>query len=69
MTENDRKEIKTRRANLKKLEKKLNELKLRRKRSEKYRLGCKRKLNPLDEIPRKKVTGKGNSRGCPSPEN
>ena len=59
MTENDRKEIKTRQANLEKLKKKLNELKLSRKRLKKYRLDLKQKLDVLDEIARKKVTGKG----------
>ena len=58
MTENDRKEIKTRQANLEKLKKKLNRLKLSRKRLKKYRLDHKRKLDALDEITRKRVTGK-----------
>ena len=42
MTENDRKEIKTRQANFGKLKKKLNDLKLSRKRSKNYRLDRKK---------------------------
>ena len=57
MTKIDRNEIKTRQANFEKLKKKLNDLKLRRKRSKKYRLDRKQKLDVLDEITRKKVTG------------
>ena len=38
---------------------KLNDLKLDRKRSKKYRLDCKQKWDVLDKIMRKKVTGKG----------
>ena len=51
-----KKEIKTRQTNLEKLKKKLNELELSRKRSKKYRLDLKRKLNALDEITRNEVT-------------
>ena len=57
MTKIDRNEIKTRQANFEKFKKKLNDLKLRRKRSKKYRLDRKQKLDVLDEITRKKVTG------------
>ena len=42
MTENDRKEIKTRQANFGKLKKKLSHLKLSRKRSKTYRLDRKK---------------------------
>ena len=58
MTENDQKEIKTIQPNLEKLKKRLSDLKLSRKRSKKYRLDRKQKLDALDEITRKKVTGK-----------
>ena len=61
MTENDQKEIKTRKGNLQKLKKKLTELKLNRQRSQRYRNERKRKLDALDEEMRKKVTGKGTS--------
>ena len=57
MMGNDQKEIKTRQANLEKLKKKLNDLKLSRKLSKKFRLNHKRKLDVLNEITRKKVTG------------
>ena len=58
MTKIDRNEIKTRQANFEKLKKKLNDVKLSRKRSKKYLcLDCKQKLDVLDEITRKKVTG------------
>ena len=69
MTENDRKEIKTRQANLEKLKKKLNELKLSRKRSKKYRLDLKQKLDVLDQII-EVIEGnrEGNSRAWPSPK-
>ena len=58
MTENDIKKIKTRPANLEKLKEKLNDLKLNRERLKKYRLDRRQKLDALDEITRKKVTGK-----------
>ena len=61
MTENNRKEIETRKENLEKLKKKLRELKLNRQRSQKYRNKRKRKLYILDEETRKNVTGKGTS--------
>ena len=61
MTEDDRKEIETRREYLEKLKKKLRELKLNRQRSQKYRNERKRKLDTLDEETRKKVTGKRTS--------
>ena len=61
MTENDQKEIKTRKGNLQKLKKKLKELKLNRQRSQRYCNERKRKLDALDEEMRKKVTGKGTS--------
>ena len=54
MTENE--EIKTRKANLEKLKKKLNDLKLTRKRLS-IALIFKRKLDALDEIKSKKLTG------------
>ena len=57
MMGNDQKEIKARQANLEKLKKKLDDLKLSRKLSKKFRLNRKRKLDVLDEITRKKVTG------------
>ena len=57
MMGNDQNEIKTRQANLEKLKKKLDDLKLSRKLSKKFCLNCKRKLDVLDEITRKKVTG------------
>ena len=56
MTEKDRKEIETRQAILEKLKKKLNDLTLSRK-CQKYRLDRKQKLDALDEIRSKKVTG------------
>ena len=59
VTENDRKEIKTRQENLEKLKKKLNDLKLCWKRSKKDCPYRKRKLDALDKITRKKETGKG----------
>ena len=61
MTENNRKEIETRKENLEKLKKKLRELKLNRQRSQKYRNKRKRKLYILDEETRKNVTGKRTS--------
>ena len=61
MTENDRKEIETRKENLDKLKKNVRELKLNRQRSRNYRNESKRKLDALDEETRKKVTGKGTS--------
>ena len=44
---------------MEKLKKKLSNLSLSQKRSKKYRLNCKRKLDTLDEKTRKKVTGNG----------
>ena len=55
MTENE--EVKTRKANLEKLKKKLSDLKLTRKRLKKDRLIFKWKLDASDEIKRKKLTG------------
>ena len=52
LTSNDQSEIK-------KLKKKLKQLKQSRQRSQKYRKDRKRKLDSLDEVTRKKVTGKG----------
>ena len=56
MTKNDRKENK-----LEILKKKLKDLNLSRKRSKQYRPERKRKLDPLDQITRQKITGKGTS--------
>ena len=56
MTENDQNEIKTSQANLEKLQKKLNDLKLSRKRSKKYRLDCKRKLDALGYLLKRGTT-------------
>ena len=61
MTENNRKEIETRKENLEKLKKKLRELKLNRQCLQKYRNERKRKLHALDDETREKVTGKGTS--------
>ena len=58
MTENDRNKIKTPQANLEKLKKKLNDIKLSQKRSKKYCRDRKQKLDALDETTRKKVTGR-----------
>ena len=59
LTSNDQSEIKTRKENIEKLKKNLKQLKQSRQRSQKYRKDRKRKLDSLDEVTRKKVTGKG----------
>ena len=59
LTSNDQSEINTRKENIQKLKKKLKQLKQSRQRSQKYRKDRKRKLDSLDEVTRKKVTGKG----------
>ena len=66
LTSNDQSEIKMRKENIEKLKKKLKQLKQSRQRSQKYRKDRKRKLDSLDEVTRKKVTGKGvPTPGCP----
>ena len=62
MMENERKEIKTRQANLEKLKEKLSDLKFSRNRSRKYCFDRKWKLETLDEIMKNKVTRKGTVR-------
>ena len=59
MISNDQNEIKTCKENIEKLKKKLKQLKQSRQRSQKYQKDRKRKLDSLDEVTRKKVTGKG----------
>ena len=59
LTSNYQSEIKTRKESIEKLKKKLKQLKQSRQRSQKHRKDQKRKLDSLDEVTRKKVTGKG----------
>ena len=59
MTENDRREIRTRSENLEKLKAKLHDLKKSQGRSSKYRKRTRANLEEFGSATRKKITGKG----------